>query len=443
MSVQTKDKHIETTKKAKNVDALTTPKKRKHDTDGRESSKKKKRPRTDETADSPPITSRDFVASKEKEKKKRKKSRPVEKQTTAQSVKQAEDTELPDAHTPEHEADEETVAQSLVDIADDVGEAELEDEDVLNLLESEDPTSFYSTRLSLCVSIPAISLESGTSSLLATYLAPLLLTYFQPAQGIVLGFSDPVLSAKPKSGINLPLAPPLADDVETRAQVFAGTADEFGVCWVWLTATFLIFRPQRGDKLQGWTNVASEGFVGLVSYNYFQMAVGKTRIPSDWNWTGPSREQQNRKKGRKGRLRDATSADDSQEHDTQETEVTLVEATSSQVPLNDDGGYFVDADGTKIKSTLDFRVVDTEVVPAHDRGKWSLQIGGTLLDEDAERDVVEEERAKFERVQDRGRSKSPGGSEVLMSGALGRSSREGSVASRAYGTTPARHRKAY
>ena len=443
MSVQAKEKHIEATKKTKNVEALTTPKKRKHDADGRESTKKKKRPRTDETANSPPITSREPVGSKEKEKKKKKKSRPVQEEATVQSVEQAQDVELPDATTPEHEADEETFAQSLVDTADDVGEVELEDEDVPRLLESEDPTSFYSTRLSLCVSIPAISLESSTSSLLATHLAPLLLTYFPPAQGIVLAFSDPVLSAKPNSGINLPLSPPQADDVETRAQVFAGTADEFGVCWVWLTATFLTFRPQRGDKLHGWTNVASEGFVGLVSYNYFQTAVGKTRIPSDWNWSGPSREQQNRKRGRKGRLRDATSADDSQEHDTQETEVTLVEATSSQVPLNDDGGHFADADGTKIKSTLDFRVVDTEVVPAHDRGKWSLQIGGTLLDEDAERDVVEEERAKFERAQDRGRSKSPGGSEVVMSGGLGRSSREGSVASRISGQTPTRHRKAY
>ena len=442
MSVQETPRTVETAKESKNSESLSRSKKRKHDTDYRESSKKKKKPRTDRVADKPVTDSQQLPQIRSKEKKKKKKRATEDSETTVQSVDSIEDVELPVAPAAADGREEETGAPFAVDFGDDVeGAADSEEHFRLKLLESEDPSSFYSTRLSLYVSIPAIALETGTSSILATHLAPLLLTYFPPAQGIVLAFSDPVLSAKPNSGTNLPLLPPRTGDLTPLGDVFAETADEYGACWVWLTITFLVFRPQSGDELHGWTNVTSEGFVGLVSYNYFQTAVSRSRLPSDWKWSGPSKEEalRNRKKGRKGRLRGDDGPEDVQENDTQETDTTLVETPSSPIPLGDDGGYFAGADGSKIKSTLQFRVVDTEIVPAYDRHKWSVQIDGTLLDEDAEKRVVEEERMKFERAQERSRSRSPGASEFYMSGALRRPmSREGSVASRLSGQTPAR-----
>ncbi|EXJ62011.1 hypothetical protein A1O7_02443 [Cladophialophora yegresii CBS 114405] len=445
MSVQEKDKHPAPLKTDKNAESLSTPKKRKHDADDRESAKKKKKPRTGDGVKPPVTASQQSTESIEKKKSKKKKPKDgSELATHGEQTQASQDIELPDAPAREDERGESADAQSLKSDANGL-EGGPDKEDILRLLEFEDPSSFYSTRLSLYLPIPAVSLETSTSSLLATHLAPLLLTYFPPAQGIVLAFSDPDLSAKPNSGINLPLLPPRSGDVEAQAEILAGTADEFGVCWAWLTVTFLVFRPENGDELYGWTNVTSEGFVGLVSYNYFQTAVGKTRIPEGWKWNGPSRnEAQRRKKGRKGRLRGEEGGDGPQEQDTQETEVTFVEKSSSQISLDEEGGHFADADGAKIKSTLKFRVVDTEAVPAHDRNKWSLQIHGTLLDAEAEENVVQEERAKFERAQERSRSKSPGLSDVVMSGALGRSiSREGSVASRLSGPAPARHRLAY
>ena len=445
MSVQEKNKKGQSAQKPQGVESVTTPKKRKHDTTDRESSKKKKKQRRDDPATPSIAASQEPSQSQEKEKRKKKKKSKDQEEAAAPLREEMPDLELDDAPAAQT-AQEVEGAQHLDYVADDMEGAGLEEEDALKLLETEDPTSFYSTRLSLCISVPAISLESGTSSLLATHLAPLLLTYFPPAQGIVLAFSDPVLSAKPNPGINLPLLPPRLGELETDAEVLAAAADDYGVCWVWLTVTFLVLRPERGDELHGWTNVTSEGFVGLVSYNYFQTAVGKTRIPSDWRWSGPTKGQAQRvrKKGKKGRLRSEDGTEGTQENDTQETDVTLVEASSSEFLLGDDGGYFADADGAKIPSTLTFRVVDTEIVPAHDRHKWTLQIDGTLLDDDAEKEVVEEERAKFQRAQERSRSKSPGGSELLMSGAVGRSmSREGSVASRIPGQPPARQRMTY
>lgn len=441
MSVQASGKHVSP---SKTTESLNTPKKRKHDTQERESSKKKKKPRTEAEEGEPIVSGQTF---QKKDKKKKTKSREEDESVaqTNRKARESQDIELPDADAPslEKDPDAEVQPQTSSTAIDGDHEVSLDGEEALDLLESEDPTCFYSTRLSLYLSIPAISLESSTSSILAMHLAPLLLTYFPPAQGIVLGFSDPVLSARPDSGINLPLVPPRDGRATPQDRIFARTADEFGVCWAWLTVTFLVFRPEKGAELYGWTNVTSEGFVGLVSYNYFQTAVGKNRIPEDWTWNGPTSQQvqRNKRKGRKGRLRDESGPNHSQEDETQED--STAHLLSSQVPVSDDGGYFADADGAKIRSTLRFRVVDTEVVPAHDKQKWSLQIDGTLLDDEAEQRVLEEERAKFERAQERGRSDPPGDrAEVVMSGAL-RLSREGSVASRLSGHTPARHRVAY
>ncbi|KIY02376.1 uncharacterized protein Z520_02514 [Fonsecaea multimorphosa CBS 102226] len=453
MSVQAKHKHTTSSKSVKDAQSLSPPKKRKRDTEGIDTSKKKKKPRTEDVAETPAAIAESPVERKEKKKKKKKKQK-LEEEGDAVVRRVEEEEEAPvsqDAEQRDEDAtDEDMKSTEETDAAVLDGSVAVDEEEVeeteFKLLESEDPSSFYSTRLSLYLSIPAISLEAAKSSVLAVHLAPLLLTYFPPARGIVLGFSDPVLSAQPNSSINLPLLPPRNGEIEAQAEVLADTADEFGVCWVWLTATFLVFRPERGDELCGWTNVTSEGFVGLVSYNYFQTAIGKSRIPAEWKWNGPSREQLPKtKKGRKGRLRDENGLDEEEEAGTQETATTLAEAPSSQTLLADDGGYFADASGTKIKSTLKFRVADTEIVPAHDRNKWSLQIDGTLLDDEAERNVLEEERAKFERVQETSRSRSLGGEDAaVMSGALSRSlSREGSVGSRISGHTPGRHRVTY
>lgn len=424
MSVQA---DVQKADRVKNNDSLTTPKKRKHDTESKESSKKKKRQRTGHSE--PTAAAITPVEDGQKDKKKKKKKTDKESEEKEDPISENGgfevsspthvDIELPDVAEEEQEDTTEKVATVTDSLADGNVEEVIE-----GLLESSDPTCFYSTRMSLYVSIPAVGLETAGSSVLATHLAPLLLTYFAPAKGIILGFSNPVLSAKPGSAINIPLTRPPSGDVQEEEDVLARTADELGVSWAWLTVTLLVFRPERGDELHGWTNVTSEGFVGLVSYNYFQTAVGSSRIPADWKWNGSTREdmKRNRKKGRKGRL----EGDDQNPHDqAEQTEDQPYEQA------NNDLGFFADEKGSKIDGTLQFRVVDTEVVPAHDRHKWSLQIDGTLLDDEAEESALSEDRAKFDRTQKRTRSQTPGDGmmNAMMSGGRAQS-REESVMSR-------------
>ena len=375
------------------------------------------------------MSSQRKVQRKAKRRKKKKSKDPGNTtEPTSNGVAAEEDTELQDAPTfngtglatPPEEEPEATSSRAEVSNA-----ANIEHPFGTDFLESTDPSCFYSTRISLHVSIPAVSLSTAQNSVLSMHLAPLLLTYFPPAKGIVLAFSDPVLSARPGFGVCLPLGPPKDGAVpETLPEdVMSRTADEFGACWVWLTVTFLVFRPERGDQLRGWTNVTSKGFVGLLSYNFFQAAIGKARIPDSWTWDGEKGDQ-GKRKGRKARLRDDSGNWNSQSSTLLDDDVPQ-DTRYPRTQLSDGGGSFLDESGSKVPDTLEYRVVDTEMVSEKD--KWALNIDGSLLNEEAEQKVLEEERIKFERRHSRRRSTTPA-TDVEMSGGLGENAEEGDEA---------------
>ena len=292
-------------------------------------------------------------------------------------------------------------------------------------LQSDAQTSFQSIRMSLYLPVPGIGVRKTLSAMTTIHLAPLLLTYFPPAGGVVLSFHDPTLSAKPQPGPSRPLLPPKEDD-SPEDEPMSKFGDEFGASWVWLTVTFLVFKPEQGDELQGWTNAMSEGFVGLVSYNYFQTSISQNRIPKKWTWNGPSRQStKQRKPSRKGRLND--SQETSQE--------TLVDSQEYAHVREDDAidgiaGSFLDENGSQVPETLKFRVVDLEMIPSGERRKtFALQLEGTLLNEQEEQEVLEDERIKWEsrKQKHRGRSRTPG--TPMMSGGLPTHSRAGSIIS--------------
>jgi DNA-directed RNA polymerase I subunit RPA43 len=293
----------------------------------------------------------------------------------------------------------------------------------------DDTTSspFYSVRLSLYVPLSAISLSPATAlaSLQAEHLSPLLLTYYAPARGIVLAFADTVLSSTRPPPLNPPRE---SESSQPSASILAKCADEYGVSYIWLTTTFLVFRPTPAQTLSGWINVCSDGFVGLLSYNYFQTGVARNRIPKDWRWVGPggdptqARKRSMRSKAKKVRIRSSDSEEDI-DMDADNTQTTLVDPEDWAEDDYDGTGYFITADGSRVKGTLQFRVVDADVVPGHHRNMWTLQIEGTLLSPEDEAAVVEEERAQAEKLKARGKPAERGASiaadVAMMSGGLG------------------------
>lgn len=309
---------------------------------------------------------------------------------------------------------------------------------------SELPSPFRSIRLSLYVPLYAISLTTATQSLLSTHLAPILLTYYPPAQGVVLAFSEPSISTRAPQAPSQPLQPPsqpLANASPSEHQALSG--DEHGASWVWLTVTLLVFRPQRNAEMEGHINICSEGFIGLVLYNYFQTGIARSRIPKSWRWNvghGDEMRKKKIRKGKKEKIKDPESSPPIQSSMTLDADDHEGDEEQEQEEIN----FFTDPDNNPIRGPLRFRVVDSEIVPLSSsshhhttsgRERWALQIEGTLLDAEEEEMMREEERRNWERIQGKSRTHRtiPAREEdstheetTLVSGGLRRKEEEGS-----------------
>ncbi|RJE25831.1 rna polymerase I subunit [Aspergillus sclerotialis] len=297
-------------------------------------------------------------------------------------------------------------------------------------ISQDSPYNLTTATLYLPLSPISISATHALASLLAEHLSPLLLTYYPPLKGVVLAYSNASISSSPPTG-----STSSKKDPNPQPLTLATTANEYGVLYVYLTATFLVFRPQRGQVLEGWINVQSEGFLGAVFLNLFTVGIERKRLPSDWKWIPPGDEQsaEERKKNRSS-MASATASEDESEapkFDAEKEHFNPVTLASDENPLadalNQDGadeadsaeGYFQSVSGHRVRGTIRFRVVDVDVIPGTDRDRGFLSIEGTMLSPEEEARVVEDERNGVMATPRRGLSPSP-----AMSGAVPESSNQ-------------------
>ena len=269
------------------------------------------------------------------------------------------------------------------------------------------PTSihspFYTQTSSLYVPIPAIgqSPQLALPSVVTAHLAPLLLTYYPPLGGVVLAFARPSMRAqKPEREIAIADQPnenKEGEHASTRitpnpTPILApcpAEEEDSGSGYVWLQATFLLFRPQRGDELYGYVNVCSEGFIGLLCYNYFAVSIGREQIPADWKWMGSAAIRRGGDGDGDGEVGEEVNGDDdgnvdiniNKENDDVDNDYNGADAKYTSAAGNSSLFYhFVRADNSLVRDVIRFRVLDCEMIPGHERGSWSLQIEGSLLD---------------------------------------------------------------
>lgn len=198
---------------------------------------------------------------------------------------------------------------------------------------------FHIQTSSLFLPLAPISQQYPLEGICAEHISPLILTYYPPFDGVVLAYNNARLSDQP-----------FGDD---GAAVALHSIDEYAVSWTWLTAEFLLFRPQKGQWLEGQVNLQNEGHVGLICWNLFNASIERQRLPADWEWW---------------------------EGDE------LAEAEDEQT------GYYVDADGAKISGSIRFRVKDME--SSHDKGGGFLHIEGTMLDDDGEAKLYQDAKSR-------------------------------------------------
>ncbi|KAK1150010.1 hypothetical protein N8T08_003568 [Aspergillus melleus] len=276
------------------------------------------------------------------------------------------------------------------------------------------PYTLTTATLYLPLSPISISPTHALASLMAEHLSPLILTYYAPLKGVVLAYSNPTISSTDPAESSRS-----AFDPNPEPLTLAKTAGEYGVLYVYLTATFLVFRPQRGQILEGWVNVQSEGFLGAVALNLFSVGIERKRLPSDWKWIAPGEYEEGQDDNANGA--DTTTKTESQNNDNDDNNSSSSEPSTTFDPekehfkpitlasdtnplLDTDAtaaesdesaaaqGYFQSVSGHRVRGTVRFRVVDVDVIPGAERDRGFMSIEGTMLTPEEEAQVVEDER---------------------------------------------------
>ncbi|KAL2009335.1 hypothetical protein VTN00DRAFT_7529 [Thermoascus crustaceus] len=295
--------------------------------------------------------------------------------------------------------------------------------------DSDSPFKLITSTLYLPLSPISISPTHALASLLAEHLSPLLLTYYPPFKGVILAYSDASISSKPPTASSV-----ASKDTESPQQLtLATTAGEYGVLYVYLTATFLVFRPQRGQILEGWVNVQSEGFLGAVVYNLFSVGVERRRLPADWKWIPPGEEEKDLESQTPKKKRFAASPDE--DFDPEKEHFTPLDLATTNNALEDEAedavqGYFESASGHRVRGTVRFRVRDVDIIPGAERDRAFLSIEGTMLPPEEEMRLVQEERSGVSSST----SSRRGGDSTTMTGALAGSSSAASSSSNPSGS---------
>jgi len=93
------------------------------------------------------------------------------------------------------------------------------------------------------------------------HLDPLLMSYFEPVNGVVLAYRN--------------------ISFESDCARIVG---ESPFAHVWVFVEFLVWRPVKGMLLKGWVNMAGASHVGLLVENMWNVAIPRERIPEGWKW---------------------------------------------------------------------------------------------------------------------------------------------------------------
>ena len=266
-------------------------------------------------------------------------------------------------------------------------------------IESHEDSPFHHQTLSLYVGLSPITQLQALRGICAEYLSPLVLTYYPPLQGVILSYSNPRVSNGPR-------------ETSDSEAVLAKHVDEYGVSLVWVTADFVVFKPQKNGWIKGWVNLQNEGHIGLVCWNLFNASIDRRNLPKSWKWvyTG-GRPKSTHTKGA------GQSSDPANSQETQEFGQYINGHRHYE-------GYFVDKNGNKVEGELKFRIKDIDATAGADREKNFLSIEGSLLSLKQERKLREDEMADNTAVSQRSR---PGanGNGVLKNGTLSDEGSEG------------------
>lgn len=214
---------------------------------------------------------------------------------------------------------------------------------------------FHVQSASLYLPLSPVSQSYPLEGLCAEHLSPLLLTFYPPLQGVVLSYNNVRLSGTPQGE-------------DESKELLMHNIDEYAVSFCWVTATFLLFKPEQGVELEGYVNLQNQGHVGIVCWNLFNASIEAKRLPKGWRWV------------------DVAEMDEEAEE----------EGNGNGGYAEDGVGCWVDENNKKIEGQIKFRV--REIESSHDRERGFLSLEGTMLSEEDEKELSAEEASHMSKT---------------------------------------------
>jgi DNA-directed RNA polymerase I subunit RPA43 len=225
---------------------------------------------------------------------------------------------------------------------------------------------FHNVVASIRVSIPPISQSWPLEGVCANFLSPLLLTYNPQLKGVIMAYNHPRLASAPLSPSELPQGDESKDIPSTLAQA----VDEYAAPFVWVTAHFLILRPEKGSWLEGHVSLQNESHISLILWNMFSVSIEKKCLPKAWRWVD------------NGANGDSAAG-------TEEEDIPMLRP-------NEVWGTWVDGSKLPVEGMLRFRVVDFDVaIPSAGTETGFMSVEGSLLTEQEEKELEKERHASM------------------------------------------------
>ncbi|ODQ82503.1 hypothetical protein BABINDRAFT_159079 [Babjeviella inositovora NRRL Y-12698] len=207
---------------------------------------------------------------------------------------------------------------------------------------------FQKVTTSLYVSLAPCHAANPIQGIKTLHLEPLVMTYFQPAHGVVLSYG------------NLKLSNDNILEEDGKKQLLTKISYDGPFSFLWISVDFLVWTPQVGDTLEGYSYMQSASHIGLLIHDTFNASIKKSSIPSGWEFV----------------------------HNQVDEYATEVEENKFRSL-----GYWVDENGIKIEGRMKLTVK-----AVHSTGRV-ISVEGTLLQPNSERDalpIVPNKSKKFE-----------------------------------------------
>lgn len=218
------------------------------------------------------------------------------------------------------------------------GAASQESKHIPSSTDTDESSPLYMESYSMYLPIAPICQDQPLEAVCAEHLSPLLLSYQNRMNGVVLAYENARLS-EDAGGVE-------GTDIQSKA------VTEQASTFIWVTADFLVFRPRRGQRLEGWITLQNDSHIGLTCWNLINASIERKRLPESWTWV---------------------------DHVLTEGEDF---STAPSIPKGKHGsGHYIDEQGQEVGGTLSFTVADYEYLWMSEAERGLLRVEGTLRDD--------------------------------------------------------------